>query len=610
MKTIYQKNIDAFESRYSQKIEDLFKQEWKKNTENEILISSNSTGLPNIYFNNSVDQVALFNEINPYQDIKDSFNDFKGESVSHVVTLGINFGFLVSELMQMHPQIASIVIIEPEVEILKKQLEIINLSEIILNKKVHFIIGKKPFECAEITGLLNNISAADMKEWSFLLLNNSIILYSEYMKLFSGYFQTTMSRQKLQQSTIGLLGIKFISNYINNLPIISQSIYANELEDLHKGKPIIIVSAGPSLTKQLPLLHKIQNNVAIIAVGAALKSLSKFEIHPHFVISIDPLEKNINYFKDFKFTREILVAPIVSASNVVNFFPGKVVLSQFSPKFDIECEKYFGKIGYLESGGSVANSAYSLAKLLGASEIIFIGQDLAHTEGQSHVGDHLDFKITTSTELSSNENLIKIKGFYGDTVYAPATLDSFRSWFEYHIKKDSDIQVRNCTEGGAYIEGAIHSSFADFVSTINNDEIISINIINVSNKPTIKVIKAILQSDLKELQNVNSNLKNAVSSLKILKNIDDTSSGKAIKALKKIRSYLIKSDKESSPYINILWSNALSELSKLEKGDDDSDNENNETIIYLKKFIPIFEILSSYCNENIQSIYGVVRGLK
>ena len=610
MKSIYQKNIEALESRYSKKIDELFIQEWKDHSDKEISIRINEIGFPNIYFTHSGSTYSLFNDTNPYQDIKESFIDFKGENISHVITIGLNFGFLVSELIQYQLQVASIIIIEPDIELLKKQLEIIDISEIILNEKIHFIIGKNPFNSAELAGMLNNISASNMKEWSFLLLNNSIILHAEFMKMFSGYFQTTMSRQKLQQSTMGLLGMNFISNYINNLPIISKSIYVNELSNILKGKPVIIASAGPSLTKQLPLLYQIQNNVAIIAVGAALKSLDKFNIHPHFVISIDPLEKNINYFKDFEFTREILVAPIVSASNVVNFFPGKVVLSQFSPKFDIECEKYFGRIGYLESGGSVANSAYSLAKLLGASEIVFIGQDLAHTEGQSHVGDHLDFKKTASQDLSTNDNLIKIKGFYGDIVYAPTTLDSFRSWFEYHIKKDSDIQVRNCTEGGAYIEGAIHSSFSEFVSTINSDEIIDIELINISKKPTSKVIKSILQSDLKELQGVNANLKNAVSSLDQLKNIDDSNSGKAIKALKKIRSYLIKSDKENSPYINILWSNTLSELSKLEKDDEENIDENNATISYLKKFIPIFKTLSFYCNENIQSIYGVVRGLK
>ena len=71
MKSTYQTNIEAFELRYSKKIDELFIQEWKDYTDKEISIRSNPIGFPNIYFTHSGSPHSLFNDTNPYQDIKD-----------------------------------------------------------------------------------------------------------------------------------------------------------------------------------------------------------------------------------------------------------------------------------------------------------------------------------------------------------------------------------------------------------------------------------------------------------------------------------------------------------------------------------------------------------
>jgi hypothetical protein len=419
-------------------------------------------------------------------------------------------------------------------------------------------------------------------------------MYDGFAQKFVGFFQTAMSKQKLGQSTLANLGIKFIQNYIENMHAVPRASYVSDYKDKFKDMPCIIASAGPSLEKQLPLLKQIENKIIIIAVGAAMKTLKKHHISPHFIVTIDPLDKNLKYFEDIEFTREVLVAPIVSASNVLKHFKGTLVLAQYSPKFDEMSEKTLGRMGYLDSGGSVANSTYSFAKHIGVNKIIFIGQDLAHTGGQSHADGHLNKNEKTLEEMRKDPNMFRIKGYYGDEVYAPSTLDTFRSWFENHIQKDITIDVINSTEGGAYIEGAKHITFSEATKDFLNLEDIHLNLnfnINVK-KIHYEKIKKFMQKDLRETQIVQNILKTCIAQInKVIKNSihkdDLISIKKAANSLEEFKQFLIKKEESASPHIHLLWANALTDISKNNFNEDSSASE------ILSGFLPSLEKLQS-----------------
>ena len=59
----------------------------------------------------------------------------------------------------------------------------------------------------------------------------------------------------------------------------------------------VIVSTGPSLTKQLPLLKEIQKNVTIICVDASMPILEKWGIKPDIVTSLERIEDTALFFE-------------------------------------------------------------------------------------------------------------------------------------------------------------------------------------------------------------------------------------------------------------------------------------------------------------------------
>jgi LPXTG-motif cell wall-anchored protein len=201
---------------------------------------------------------------------------------------------------------------------------------------------------------------------------------------------------------------------VTHLP---QSHYVSQIAGKFDGERCVIISAGPSLEKQLPLLKAIQNKIVLISVGAALPTLHAHDIHPHFVILIDPIELNINDFSTGKFTHEVLISSLVGNSSVVASFQGKKFFTQYSQAFDEAPSNPFGKMCFMDSAGSVANCAYAFAKIIGMKSIAFVGQDLAYTGGVSHALGHQQREDKTAKDMEKDAGMKKVAGYHGDTVY-------------------------------------------------------------------------------------------------------------------------------------------------------------------------------------------------
>jgi len=127
---------------------------------------------------------------------------------------------------------------------------------------------------------------------------------------------------------------------------------------------------------------------------------------------------------------------------------------------------------------TVAFMSLQIASLMGASEIIMLGQDLAyqggsHVEGSTFASGVEILKINGKDafkfeywggEKDATMYVEWVKGFYGEDV---PTTEQFVAYINYatRIIKGRNLKVLNCTEGGAYIEGAEHISLKEAYKT-------------------------------------------------------------------------------------------------------------------------------------------------
>lgn len=224
--------------------------------------------------------------------------------------------------------------------------------------------------------------------------------------------------------------------------------------------PMILVSAGPSLSKQLPLLsllRKQKKKVIIGCVGTAVSPLLLAGIKPDFIMYAESNE-NFEQFKHLNDQTIPLFYLSTANAKVVNSFCGDTYIT-WQRGFELaEEQAYLRSEPLLETGGSVATCLLEVMVKMNPISIALVGQDLAFTNQVSHAQNTqaLTTKITDTTLSVDNYHL-------DGKVETARGLYLFLKWFEQYVKKvKTDTQFWNCTEGGAHIHGWIHKSLKEY----------------------------------------------------------------------------------------------------------------------------------------------------
>ncbi|EHC3424843.1 TPA: motility associated factor glycosyltransferase family protein [Campylobacter jejuni] len=253
-----------------------------------------------------------------------------------------------------------------------------------------------------------------------------------------------------------------IEQFVYNLPqMITHPSYK---ELLSKRKNIsdtaIIVSTGPSLTKQLPLLKKYANKATIFCADSSYPILAKHGIKPDYVCMLERSEITAEFFNhDFgEFDKDIVfVCASVVHPRAIEYLKDRNRKYLIIPRylyFPIYIKlKYFD---FLYNTPSVAHVSYYLSALLNYKNIILIGQDLAYAEnGNSHPDD---YQNSATYESQTYEHILTTAYGGEKEIQTHEVWIFFKQILETMIIKHN-ITTYNCTEGGARIEGTIEKPF-------------------------------------------------------------------------------------------------------------------------------------------------------
>ncbi|EAJ1111414.1 motility associated factor glycosyltransferase family protein, partial [Campylobacter coli] len=182
-----------------------------------------------------------------------------------------------------------------------------------------------------------------------------------------------------------------IEQFVYNLPqMITHPSYK---ELLSKRKNLsdtaIIVSTGPSLTKQLPLLKKYASKATIFCADSSYPILAKHDIKPDYVCMLERDEIVAECFNnDFgEFDKDIVfIVKSVTHPHTIKYLQKNnrafILVSTYASFIQYLKLDYFG---YFNMGFSVAHMNFLLTIHLKYKNIILIGQDLAYAkDGQTH----------------------------------------------------------------------------------------------------------------------------------------------------------------------------------------------------------------------------------
>ncbi|EKF1567359.1 6-hydroxymethylpterin diphosphokinase MptE-like protein [Campylobacter jejuni] len=402
-----------------------------------------------------------------YENLEEEINFFyqsileKTHRYPFACIYGIGNALLIKNLSKHYKHLF---IFESEIELFILALSVIDLSE---ELKVYKVVL---FDCV----------AKDLEIQIAMIFDQQSIL--EYLSLYEMFISSHYYLKYYETSILSLneLCIKSASVAIRNaditcfLPLLTHGQFLQNIPSMLESIPFqrilserknkfdntIVVSAGPSLAKQLPLLKAYQDKAVIFCADGALSMLEKEGIVPDYVTNLDFTDLAMNFFqnKENKTSLNILscathpnVVRSLNAENCMIVLRNKALYQRFN----------LNDFGYIDTGTHVSHFSYTLALALGFKNIIMIGQDLAFDEeGNSH-SKGFDF----GEKFSGEENIDKLKV----TAYAgKGEVLTHITWNDYRIKleylfacNEQKAKFYNATEGGARINFTEELSFKE-----------------------------------------------------------------------------------------------------------------------------------------------------
>ncbi|HEH3870967.1 TPA: motility associated factor glycosyltransferase family protein, partial [Campylobacter jejuni] len=403
-----------------------------------------------------------------YENLEEEINFFyqsileKTPRYPFICIYGIGNALLIKNLAKHYKHLF---VFESEIELFILALSTIDLSEELKTYQV----------------ILFDVAAKDVEIHIAMVFDQQSIL--EYLSLYEMFISSHYYLKYYEISILSLneLCIKSASvairnaditcflpllthgQFLQNIPSMLESIPFQRILNERKNKfeNAIVVSAGPSLAKQLPLLKAYQDKAVIFCADGALSMLEKEGIIPDYVTNLDCRDLAMKFFQNKENLKQSIIAlecathPNVvrslKAENCMIVLRNKALYQRFN----------LNDFGYIDTGTHVSHFSYTLALALGFKNIIMIGQDLAFDEeGNSH-SKGFDF----GEKFSGEENIDKLKvpAYAGKgEVLTHITWNDYRIKLEYLFAcNEQKAKFYNATEGGARINFTEELSFKE-----------------------------------------------------------------------------------------------------------------------------------------------------
>lgn len=373
-----------------------------------------------------------------------------------IVVFGLSDGRALRQMLSYGDETNFWIVYEPSRDFFERLLGEIDLSDIFLHKHLYLLVES----AEEIKNILESTIACNNGSLlQHCILPGYDLLYHEICEMTINEMIVQVVYSRFMRNTVMNFQKEYVQSCIQCMSdVLSQSNVYQMREYFRKKNacdlPVIIVAAGPSLNKNIDLLKEAKGKAFILGLDASLRSMEKHAVHPDLAVSVDARVRD-DFFSNvdiqqmpFFFSNQSKLA-LIKAHKGKHFYdmPPNDLFASLAKKVS---DNEFVQLG---RGGSVSTMAFSLALYLGFRTIIFVGQDLAFTDGQSY-NKELVKDPKSNREYIDSRSRVWVEDYHGNPIETDSQMNMYRFWLEKEIAVLSDeYQIIDATEGGARIKG-------------------------------------------------------------------------------------------------------------------------------------------------------------
>lgn len=454
--TIYEENLKALSAKYSRMDELIEEAKEKIEPELEIIEEVSYDGEPIIKVQKEGKTCYLNGKRNtkePAEKWVETLGKLSNNAPVFIMGLG-NPSYL-KELAEHTKKKITIIIYEPSFQIFLHFLEHVSIAEWMEKHMITFFVkGIKGMDEQAMRGMVGRVLTYESMPFSrrLVLPNYDVLFPDEALGFIKGIFDIA-NFELSQYSTQISFSTVTVKNMLDNIKYLCNGYKTIQLvEVIPRDIPGILVSAGPSLNKNIKELKKAKGKAFIIAVDTAIKPLLSEGIIPDMFAVVDG-RKPLSLVQREEAKDIPLLCNLSASSVVLEYHTGmKFFYNEGYGVSDRILLKQDTDFGSVETGGSVATTAFSLLYKIGLPCIILVGQDLAYTGNKSHA----DGTFADVMKKEDTKNYITVEGNTEEKVPTTEILKLYLKWFGDYIaaakKYDPNFRVINATEGGAKIE--------------------------------------------------------------------------------------------------------------------------------------------------------------
>lgn len=382
------------------------------------------------------------------------------------IILGLANGMYIRELLSKLEDTNIILLYEPNAELLALIIQYVDISDIIRDKRVWLVVGDININLLT-EFIVININYSNMRLMEYVSLPSYGKIYVRQWHDVIEKIKDKVTSIVLNRNTQILYKYEVIENIFSNYQDAIEQYTINQIKDKMKDVnfdeiPAILVAAGPSLDKNIDELKKAKGKAFIIGVDTALNTMAKHGIIPDISITIDP-HKPVSLFQAECMANVPMIVSVTSNSDVITILSGKRFYMGERGYINYLYKKYNKQTpAMLETGGSVANNAFSFLQYLGFKRIILVGQDLAYTGNMGHTSGAYEGEDNQVNESGKHSVMLDAVG--GGKVLSNDVMRAYNIWFENQIERYSYLEVINATEGGAVKRGSIEMTLSEAIS--------------------------------------------------------------------------------------------------------------------------------------------------